>query len=96
MAATAAAETTPTAPVPDKAPKGKAEQKPADTKVEKTEVETDQQRSSDVAGEPTENPAPDDDKAAKGNEPLARTHRPEGLGEENLGQNPVDKKCCTC
>ncbi len=72
VAATAAAETTPTAPVPDKAPKGKAEQKPADTKVEKTEVETDQQRSSDVAGEPTPNPAPDDDKAAKGNEPAGK------------------------
>ena len=70
--AAAAAEPTPAAPVPEKAPKGKAEQAPADTKVEKTEVETDQQRSSDVAGEPTPNPAPDDDKAAKGNEAAAK------------------------
>ncbi len=66
----AAAQDTPAAPKP--APKGKAEQKPSETGEETTKVESDQQRSGDVAGAPTENPAPADEKAAKGNAPAAK------------------------
>ncbi|MEO6224984.1 MAG: 50S ribosomal protein L21 [Sphingomicrobium sp.] len=50
-----------------KAPAAKAPAKaPAKAKAAGT---TSQQKDGDVAGQPTPNPAPDDDKAAKGNEP---------------------------
>jgi large subunit ribosomal protein L21 len=48
------------------APTTPASQKPAATAEEKVRVETDQQKSGDVAGTPTENPAPDNAEAAKG------------------------------
>jgi large subunit ribosomal protein L21 len=51
---------------PAAAPTTPASQKPAATAEEKVRVETDQQKSSDVAGTPTENPAPDNAEAAKG------------------------------
>ena len=47
------------------APEPKAEKAAAPAKA-KAEAETAQQKAGDVAGQPTENPAPDDDKAAKG------------------------------
>jgi large subunit ribosomal protein L21 len=63
----------PVAPKPEPAaPKGKPEQAPADTADEKAVVESDQQRSGDVAGKPTENPAPADEKTAKGNQPAKK------------------------
>ena len=67
-----AADLTPAAPAPAKAPKDRAEQSPADRHSEKSEAESDQQRSGDVAGKPTENPAPADETAAKGNEGAAK------------------------
>ena len=56
------------AAAPAPAPAAQASQKPAATAKEKVRVETDQQKSSAVAGTPTENPAPDNEEAAKGNE----------------------------
>ena len=55
-------------------------------------------KASEVAGTPTENPAPDDSKAAKGKS------LPKECGEAKAAlrprptrpENPVDKKCCTC
>jgi large subunit ribosomal protein L21 len=68
---------TPAAPKPEPAaPKGKSEQAPAETGDETAGVESDQQRSGDVAGKPTENPAPADDKTAKGNAPAKKASGP--------------------
>ena len=50
-------------PAPESKPSA---EKPAAPAKAKAEAETDQQEAGDVAGQPTENPAPDDDQAAKG------------------------------
>ena len=50
----------------------KAADAPANRAKEKAEVESDQQRAQAVVGAPTENPAPADEKAAKGNAPAAK------------------------
>jgi large subunit ribosomal protein L21 len=49
-----------------------AAEKPAAHAKAKAEAETDQQKAGDVVGTPTENPAPDDDKAAKGTAPAPK------------------------
>ena len=62
-----APEGAPAAVAPAKAAPAKASPNSADSlKSETAKVQADQQRSSDVAGQPTANPAPDDEKAAKG------------------------------
>jgi large subunit ribosomal protein L21 len=58
------------------APAAQASQKPADRAKEKSGVEGDQQRSGDVAGAPTENPAPSNQKAA--NAPKDAAKKPAG------------------
>ena len=63
--AKAAKDETPAAPAP-------AEKTPADRSNETTRVEQDQQQKGDVAGKPTPNPAPADDKTAKGNAPAKK------------------------
>ena len=57
---------------PDSKPEAAAAPKPSAAKPaapakEKVQAETDQQKAGEVAGQPTENPAPDSEKAAKGN-----------------------------
>jgi large subunit ribosomal protein L21 len=60
------------APKAEPAPKAGPEQKPAARAKEKTEVETDQQKAGEVAGTPTENPAPNNEKAAGAEKPAAK------------------------
>jgi large subunit ribosomal protein L21 len=50
-------------------PAAKSDQKPAATAKETAQVESDQQAAGEVVGKPTENPAPANEKTAKGNEP---------------------------
>ena len=50
-------------------------------------------RPSDVAGTPTENPAPDN---AEGGEAPPKAAAKKAAPAKADGQNPVDKKCCTC
>jgi len=57
------------------APEPKAEKAAAPAKA-KAEAETAQQKAGDVAGQPTENPAPDDDKTAKGKPAAAKKTAP--------------------
>ncbi len=52
------------APKAEPAPKAAAEKKPAAVAKEKAEAETAQQRAGEAAGKPTENPAPNNAKAA--------------------------------
>ena len=57
-------EQTKAAPKAEAAPKAAAEKKPAAVAKEKAEAETAQQQAGEVAGKPTENPAPNNEKAA--------------------------------
>src|SRR4051794_30735790 len=70
----AEAKAAPASPAPE-GPKPAAD-KPAAQAKAKAEVETDQHEAGNVAGQPTENPAPDDEKAAKGNEPAPKKVAP--------------------
>ena len=63
-AATPAAET--------KAPATKGPNAPTAPAKQKAEAEADQQRAVEVAGLPTENPAPDDEQVAKGGQPTPK------------------------
>jgi len=63
------------APTADAASKPQAAQKPAAHAKAKAEVERDQQKSGDVAGQPTENPAPD--KEAQANPPAQSVDAPD-------------------
>jgi large subunit ribosomal protein L21 len=63
------------APAPA-APPAQASQKPAATAKEKTKVEEAQQQAVDVAGTPTENPAPDKPDAASAPKPAAKKAAP--------------------
>jgi large subunit ribosomal protein L21 len=63
------------APAPA-APPAQASQKPAATAKEKTKVEEAQQQAVDVAGTPTENPAPDNPDAASAPKPAAKKAAP--------------------
>ena len=65
--AKAVKDETPITPTP--AP---AEKSPAERSNETTRVEQDQQQKGDVAGKPTPNPAPADEKTAKGNAPAKK------------------------
>jgi large subunit ribosomal protein L21 len=58
------------------APAAQAEQKPAATAKEKVKVEVAQQEKGDVAGQPTENPAPNNEKAAGAEKPAAKKAAP--------------------
>ena len=68
------AKETPAAPAAEEtaAPVAQESQAPAKRAKETTEVESDQHRAQEVVGAPTENPAPADEKAAKGNAPAAK------------------------
>jgi len=68
------AKETPAAPAAEEtaAPVAQESQAPAKRAKETTEVESDQHRAQEVVGSPTENPAPADEKAAKGNAPAAK------------------------
>ena len=68
--ATPKAEANP-APAAPKA-EAKADQSPGARAKETVETTKAQQESAEVVGTPTENPAPDDEKAAKGNEPAPK------------------------
>ena len=55
------------------------------------EVDGRRQQKSEVAGKPTPNPRAGDENAPpRGNAPAKKA------GQQADGQNPVDKKCCTC
>jgi large subunit ribosomal protein L21 len=60
------------APESKPAPEAKSAEKPVATAKAKAAAETDQQKAGEVAGQPTENPAPDDDQAAKGKPAAAK------------------------
>ena len=76
----------------DRCSPGAGREKPAARAKQKAEAEGDQHRSGNVVGEPTENPAPDNAEAA--NAPKAAPKK--AAAGQARGQNPVDKKCCTC
>jgi len=58
------------------APAPAAEGKPAAHAKQKAEAETDQQKAGEVAGTPTENPAPNNEKAAGAEKPAAKKAAP--------------------
>jgi large subunit ribosomal protein L21 len=64
------------APAKAAAPAAQASQKPAATAKEKAKVETAQHEASEVVGQPTENPAPDNPEAAKGTKAAAKKAAP--------------------
>ncbi len=64
------------APKPEKASAPAAEGKPAAHAKQKAEAETDQHKAGEVAGTPTENPAPNNEKAAGAEKPAAKKAAP--------------------
>ena len=80
------------APVKTAAPKGGAGKSAAARASEAAGATADQHEASAVAGTPTENPAPNNQKAAGAPKAAAKKPAP----AKGDGQNRVDKKCCTC
>ena len=77
------------------APAPAAEGKPAAHAKQKAEAETDQHKAGEVAGTPTENPAPNNEKAAGAEKPAAKKPAPskaEGAAPAKSAAKPASTK----
>jgi large subunit ribosomal protein L21 len=80
-------------PAPAAETRSKAESKPAARAKETAEVETAQHQASEVVGTPTENPAPNDEKAADAAKPAAKkAAAPKGKAKAASTENAAPAK----
>ncbi|HEY6661949.1 MAG TPA: 50S ribosomal protein L21 [Sphingomicrobium sp.] len=88
-----AAPKTEGAPKSEAAPKAAADKKPAAVAKEKAEAETAQHQAGDVAGTPTENPAPNNEEAAGAPKPAAKkAAAPKAKAEKPSTENAAPAK----